>query len=298
MSTSPVGRFAPSPSGRMHLGNLFTALLAWLSVRSENGVFLLRIEDLDPERSRVEYADAIRDDLRWLGIDWDREQPPQSARTEVYRSRFSYLASAAQVYPCYCTRAELSAAAPHGGERVYPGTCRKRLAPPAGRRPSYRLTVPDRDISFSDGVWGVRTENLLRDCGDFVLCRSDGVFAYQLAVVTDDMEGGVTQVVRGRDLLPSTARQMYLYELFGAEPPTYFHVPLLTDGEGRRLSKRDKDLDMGVLRERMTPQALLGVLAFAAGLTERNEPLTAAELIPLFSWQKIKKQDIPIREAF
>ena len=295
MNALPVGRFAPSPSGVMHLGNVFSALLAWLSVRSAGGKMILRIEDLDPDRSKQEYADAIRRDFQWLGLDWDEESPPQSRRTEVYRAAFDMLDAKGLVYPCYCTRAQLHAAsAPHAsdGRTVYPGTCRD-LRPedrPAGRAPAWRLRVPDETVSFRDGLMGEYSENLLRDCGDFIIRRSDGVYAYQLAVVVDDAGMGVSQVVRGCDLLSSTPRQLYLYRLLGKTAPEFFHVPLLTDPDGRRLSKRDGDLDLTALRQRCTPEAVIGLLACAAGLLPGPEPVSAAELVPRFDWKQVTSE--------
>lgn len=295
-----VGRFAPSPSGRMHLGNVFSALMAWLSVRSAGGTMVLRIEDLDPDRCRPEYAEQLKDDLRWLGLDWDVEQTPQSRRTEVYRERFERLREMGLVYPCYCSRGELHAAsAPHAsdGNVIYAGTCRdlteeERAA--KTRRPAWRLIVPDEEFAFHDGLQGEYRENLARECGDFIIRRSDGVYAYQLAVVTDDAESGVTQIVRGRDLLSSTPRQIYLQRLLGLPTPEYYHVPLLVAPDGRRLSKREHDLDMGALRERCTPEALLGCLAQLSGLRPTAEPVTAGELAAVFSWNFAAKENITI----
>lgn len=295
-----VGRFAPSPSGRMHLGNVFSALMAWLSVRSAGGTMVLRIEDLDPDRCRPEYAEQMKDDLRWLGLDWDVEQTPQSRRTEAYRECFERLRDMGLVYPCYCSRGELHAAsAPHAsdGNVIYAGTCRdlteeERAA--KTRRPAWRLIVPDEEIAFHDGLQGEYRENLARECGDFIIRRSDGVYAYQLAVVTDDAEAGVTQIVRGRDLLSSTPRQIYLQRLLGLPTPEYYHVPLLVAPDGRRLSKREHDLDMGALRERCTPEALLGCLAQLSGLRPTAEPVTAGELAAVFSWNFAAKENITI----
>lgn len=297
------GRFAPTPSGRMHLGNVFSALLAWLSIRAADGELLLRIEDLDTLRCSAENAEIIKDDLRWLGLDWDSEQPHQSTRSSYYEAILDRLRETGRVFPCWCTRGDLkhAANAPHAsdGHPIYPGTCRslteaERTARFRERPPLWRLCAPDESISFTDGHYGVYTENLARECGDFILRRADGVFAYQLAVVADDIEGGVTQIVRGRDLLSSTPRQLYLYRLLDAAPPKYYHVPLLTAPDGRRLSKRDRDLDLGVLRGRFTAPELLGRLAHAADLLEKPEPISAAELISLFDWAKIPKDDIAI----
>ncbi len=297
------GRFAPTPSGRMHLGNVFSALIAWLSVRAAHGELVLRIEDLDTLRCSAENAEILKDDLRWLGLTWDAEQPDQSTRSEYYESILDRLRGEGFVYPCWCTRGDLknAANAPHAsdGHPIYPGTCRdlteeERAAKAKVRGPLWRLRAPDESIAFSDGHYGPYAENLARECGDFILRRADGVFAYQLAVVADDIDAGITQVVRGRDLLSSTPRQLYLYRLLNAAPPEYYHVPLLTAPDGRRLSKRDRDLDLGILRKAYTAPELLGALAHAAGLLDKREPISAEELIPLFDWAKIPKDDIAI----
>lgn len=298
-----TGRFAPSPSGRMHLGNVFSAMLAWLSVRSQNGEMVLRIEDLDPDRCRSEYAETLKDDLRWLGLDWDREQTPQSLRTAAYAREFDKLADLGLVYPCYCTRGELHAAsAPHAsdGRVLYAGTCRHLTEAQRAektKKPAWRLAVPDRVYGYTDGLQGYYEENLAAACGDFIIRRADGVYAYQLAVVNDDGDGGVTQVVRGMDLLDSTPRQLYLYELLGLKAPEFYHVPLLTASDGRRLSKREKDLDLGALRKTHTPEQLLGKLAHLAGVLERPEPASAKEIAAVFDWKQVKTKPI-IMEGF
>lgn len=297
-----VGRFAPSPSGRMHLGNVFSALLAWLSVRSQEGKMILRIEDLDPDRCREEYALQLMEDLRWLGLDWDEEQMWQSRRSEAYAEAFAALGE--KIYPCYCSRAELHAAsAPHAsdGRVLYAGTCRnltdaERAA--KEKAPAWRLMVPDAAYGFRDGLQGYYEENLAKACGDFIVRRADGVYAYQLAVVVDDAAGGVTEVVRGCDLLSSTPRQVYLQELLGYETPAYYHVPLLIDASGRRLSKRDGDLDLGALREKMSAEELLGRLAWAAGILEEYEAVSAADLVSRFRWETVKRENIIIRDYF
>ena len=290
-----VGRFAPTPSGRMHLGNVFAAMLAWLSVRSQGGKMVLRMEDLDTQRTSREFAEILREDLLWLGLDWDEETPPQSTRSAVYDKYFEILREKGLLYPCYCTRSQLhSVNAPHlsDGTYVYPGTCRNLTSPPEGRAPAWRVAVPDKIWEFTDTVFGPQRENLSTDCGDFVVRRADGVYVYQLAVTVDDGEAGVTEVVRGMDLLSSSARQMYLQELFGFQHPKYAHVPMLLAPDGRRLSKRDRDLDLGQLRQRMTPEALLGLLAYSAGLIDQNTPVSAAELAKEFSFHNLKKDDI------
>ena len=288
----------------MHLGNLFTALLAWLSARADGGEFVLRIEDLDPDRSRAEYAEAIRDDLRWLGLDWDREMPLQSTQTPVYAEQFERLRERGLIYPCFCTRNELHAAsAPHAsdGTLLYAGTCRN-LTPAQiasqTRKPAWRIRVPEETISFRDGVFGAVTQNLATACGDFILRRSDDVYAYQLAVVCDDALGGITQVVRGCDLLPSTPRQIWLGRELGFVQPAYYHVPLLVAPDGRRLSKRERDLDMEHLRRRYTPEQLTGRLAFLAGLRPEVSAVAPKELAHGFTWGVIHKNDIPISKDF
>ena len=293
-----VGRFAPSPSGKMHLGNLFSFLLAWCSVRSAGGEMVLRMEDLDPQRTSAEFAALIRRDLLRFGLDWDREVPCQSTRTAAYDAAFSKLEQMGLIYPCYCSRAEVHAAsAPHLGqsEFVYAGTCRE-LTPAQRaakkRAPAWRLRVPNQEWTVHDGLQGDYTELLSRDCGDFVVRRADGVYAYQLAVVVDDADNGVTQVVRGRDLLASAPRQMYLFSLLGKPAPEYVHVPLLLAPDGRRLSKRDGDLDLDTLLGRMSPEEILGALACAAGLIERKEPISAKELAAVFDWSRVRKEDI------
>ena len=298
---TPVGRFAPTPSGRMHLGNVFAALIAWLSVRSRSGEMVLRMEDLDTQRTSAEFAAVLREDLNWLGLDYDRETQPQSQRSNVYDRYFEILKEKGLLYPCYCTRSQLhSVNAPHlsDGTYVYPGTCRhltenQRAA--MNRAPAWRVQVPDKLWTVEDLCQGSYTENLVTDCGDFVVRRADGVYVYQLAVTVDDGEAGVTEVVRGMDLLSSAPRQMYLQELFGFPHPAYGHVPLLLAPDGRRLSKRDRDLDLGQLRQRLTPEQLIGSLACSAGLLEKPEPISAKELASLFSWEKLLKDSICLR---
>lgn len=302
--TPVVGRFAPSPSGRMHLGNVFSALLAWLSVRSVNGKMVLRIEDLDPDRSKRIYSDAIRRDLQWLGLDWDWESPCQSERTPVYCSAFEQLEAKELVYPCYCTRAQLHAAsAPHAGDgrTIYSGACRNLSSEERAamtRKPAWRLKCENEVISFHDGLRGQYRENLVEECGDFIIRRSDGVYAYQLAVVVDDGDMGITQVVRGSDLLSSTPRQLYLYRLLGLNAPAFYHVPLLVAPDGRRLSKRDGDLDLQALRAHYSSQELIGLLACAAGLLEKPAPITPQELAQHFDWNRVTREEtVNIREV-
>ena len=296
--TAPVGRFAPTPSGRMHLGNVFAALLAWLSVHCRGGQMVLRMEDLDTQRTKEEYAQILRQDLNWLGLSWDWEMPAQSRRSAVYDGYFQKLEEMGLLYPCYCTRSQLhSVNAPHlsDGTYVYPGTCRNLTAAQKAefdRAPAWRVKVPDKLWQVADRVQGNYTENLSTDCGDFVVRRADGVYVYQLAVTVDDAEAGVTEVVRGMDLLSSAPRQMYLQELFGFPHPEYAHVPMLLAPDGRRLSKRDQDLDLGQLKKVMSAEKLLGNLAYSAGLIDRPQPVSAAELAGQFSWDKLGREDI------
>ena len=307
-----VGRFAPSPSGRIHLGNILCCLLAWLSARQKGGRVVLRIEDLDTARCPRKYAAQMIDDLHWLGLDWD-EGPEtggpdgpyyQSQRTALYEQALEKLAEKGLVYPCFCTRAELHAAsAPHrsDGQAVYAGTCRyltaeERWEKERSRRGAMRLAVPDDTWSFTDGHMGYYEENLLRDCGDFLLRRSDGMFAYQLAVVVDDAAMGVTEVVRGSDLLSSTPRQLYLYDPLGLQAPQFIHFPLLLAPGGRRLSKRDADAGLGDLRFKLTAEEILGRLAYLGGFNPDRSPKSAAELLKDFDWSKVPKEDICIPE--
>lgn len=309
------GRFAPTPSGRMHLGNLYCALVAWLSARAAGGRVVLRIEDLDALRCPRGLADQLERDLEWLGLDWDeggsRGGPDapyyQSERTPLYERAYRCLAERGLLYPCFCSRAELHAAeAPHlaDGRVLYDGRCARlteeeAAARQAKRPAAMRLRVPDETIAFTDGIAGRYDQSLQQDCGDFIIRRSDGVFSYQLAVVVDDGCMGVTEVVRGRDLLDSTPRQLYLYRLLGLSPPQFYHLPLLLDPLGRRLSKRDADMDLTGLRRRFgTPERLVGYLGWLCGLLPWPQPLRAEELIPYFSWEKLPATDIVLPADF
>ena len=289
-----VGRFAPTPSGRMHLGNVFAALIAWLSVRKDGGKMVLRMEDLDTQRTSPEFAQTLREDLLWLGLDWDEETEPQSMRSGIYRQYFEKLEAMGLLYPCYCTRSQLhSVNAPHlsDGTYVYAGTCRNLTEAQKaafGRSPAWRVMVPDQVWTLEDRIQGTYRENLATHCGDFVVRRADGVYVYQLAVTVDDGLAGVNQVVRGTDLLSSAPRQMYLQSLLGFPHPEYAHVPMLLAPDGRRLSKRDKDLDLGYLRAHTTAEKLIGVLAHSADLLDSPTPISAKELARSFSFEKIR----------
>lgn len=315
------GRFAPSPSGRMHLGNVYAALLSWLSVKKKGGSWVLRIEDLDPQRCKLDYALQLEDDLRWLGLDWDEGGTEnrgscgpylQSQRSEIYEDFLERLRRTGLTYPCTCTRADIMATqAPHesDGRIVYKGTCRPANIPaiasnavrasvpdgsPSGLSAATRLYVPDKAITFTDGHYGAQSVNLATHCGDFILRRKDGAWAYQLAVVVDDALMGITEVVRGRDLLLSASQQLYLYDILSLNAPEFIHFPLLCNEAGQRLSKRDKSLDMGELRQTYTPEQIIGRIAYFAGQTDCIEPMNAQELLKLFEWDKVPVQDIVI----
>lgn len=292
------GRFAPSPTGRMHLGNVFSALLSWLSIKAQGGKWVLRIEDIDPQRSRMEYADLIMGDLEWLGLTWDEGPFYQSERGEIYEAELQKLADRGMTYPCYCTRADILATqAPHesDGRVVYKGTCRN-LKPGAHSGPAaVRMRVPEEGegiVSFVDGHYGEQTVDLTTQCGDFIVRRKDGAWAYQLAVVVDDALMGITEVVRGRDLLLSSPQQIYLAKELGFAPPRFTHLPLLCNTEGQRLSKRDRSLDMGALRSRFEAEDIIGLLAYKAGLQESPNRVTAEELVAGFDWSNIGCTDI------
>ncbi len=398
------GRFAPSPTGRMHLGNVFCALLSWLSAKSKGGEWLLRIEDIDPQRSRREYAQQLMDDLEWLGLEWDNTPVWQSERGDIYEHYLHLLHEMGLTYPCYCTRADIMATqAPHesDGRVVYKGTCRPQklknerieelkndaikreerqspLTSPSGSiigvigsaaslveeaneelrmknslatRPkaehldnhyqlsiinyqlyspsaATRLMVPDEVIPFCDGHYGRHDINLQEHCGDYILRRKDGAWAYQLAVVVDDALMGVTEIVRGRDLLLSSPQQIHLRQVLfpgaatrnagktvendGADPAAaskatpedavsplhFYHHPLLCNGQGQRLCKRDKSLDLGYLREcGTTPDTIIGHLAHLAGLIPEPAPLSPQDLLKDFDWAKVPTEDVTVPEA-
>ena len=304
----PVGRFAPTPSGRLHLGNLMCAMLAWLSAKSRGGKCVLRIEDLDAARCPFmgENTKYMLDDLDWMGLSFDGDVLWQSQRSEIYAKYLNELEEKGLIYPCYCSRAELHAAsAPHlsDGVPLYDRKCLLRAQrgelPPVGRKPSFRVRVPDEDVCFTDILQGEYRENLDRECSDFVVRRSDGVYAYQLAVVVDDALSGVNEIVRGNDLLSSTPRQMYLQRLWGFAHPTYAHIPLLTDAAGRRLSKREGDGCMERVREVYTDaRPVIGALAAALGLIPSPESMTVEQLLPLFDWKKIPRDAVLLPEGF
>jgi glutamyl-tRNA synthetase len=286
------GRFAPSPTGDLHLGNLRTALVAWLAARSAGGRFIVRMEDLDRANSSVERAHSQLADLAALGLDWDGEVVFQSARFDRYREVLESLSAAGLTYPCFCSRREIreAAAAPHGDVQ-YPGTCRslsadEQAARALTRPPAIRLRSSGARYAIDDGVAG-RFEGV---AGDIVLVRNDGVPAYHLAVVVDDDDQGVTEVVRGDDLLPATPSQLHLQELLGFPHPTYLHVPLVLGPDGERLAKRHGAV---TLVEAGGPQVVLPWLAVSLGLAEPGEPVnSAAELLDRYDAGRIPRTPV------
>jgi glutamyl-tRNA synthetase len=297
----------------IHVGNARTALAAWLSVRSRGGTFVWRVEDLDGPRVVPGMAEAQMADLAWLGLDWD-EGPDvggshapylQSERSVFYEEALRRLAEAGRLFPCRLSRKDLQAmaSAPHGGEEApYPASLRPReLAPDwfEGRSDAaIRFLVDDRSVSFTDRVFGPITERVDLAVGDFVLERRDGLYAYQLAVVVDDLAMGIDDVVRGSDLLASTARQIQLIAALGGEPPAYAHVPLMVSSRGEKLSKRDQGLTLRSLREEgASPERVTGYLAHSLGLLDRPEPCRPADLIPVFAWEKIGRADWILTEG-
>ncbi|QJC52197.1 tRNA glutamyl-Q(34) synthetase GluQRS [Paenibacillus albicereus] len=310
-----AGRFAPTPSGLMHLGNARTALLAWLQIRRLGGSFLLRMEDIDGPRSRPDYAEAALRDLRWLGLDWDegpdrggpRGPYTQSERHALYEQALERLRGQGLLYPCYCSRAELAAvaSAPHGLASegpAYPGTCRclteeERRERALRKPPSLRFAVPPgRIVRFDDECAGPQ-ETPPGAGGDFVVRRADGIFSYQLAVAVDDAAMGITHVLRGSDLLDSTPRQLLLLEALGLAPPRYAHVPLLMGPDGKRLAKRHGGTSLQALREAgVRPERVVGLLARWSGLLERAEPVRPRELVEAAAKRPLPALPIVVRE--
>lgn len=301
-STNPLGRLAPSPTGCLHLGNVRSLLIAWLDARSRGGSVLLRIEDLDQPRA-VEGADReIVDDLLWLGLDWSNELTPeyyQSNRFGIYAEHLADLRDRGLVYPCYCSRRELreAASAPHGKGGRYPGTCRdlsedERMSRAKKKDPAWRFRVePGKRIAFVDRLHGAIEHDLFDETGDFIVARSDGIPSYQLAVILDDIAMGVDDVIRGDDLLDSTPRQMRLYRAFDAPAPSYLHLPLMHDAEGRRLSKRTGAEPLGSFRERgYRPDEIIGYLAATIGLLDNPSPISAVNLLDRYAVDRLHRK--------
>ena len=306
MTSPPRGRYAPSPTGELHVGNASSALLAWLSIRSRGGSFVMRMEDLDRNRVRPGLAEQILEDLTWLGLDWD-EGPDRGGvhapyeqwiRLDRYEAAFERLRTAGQVYSCFCSRKDVAAAASApqapGDEVRYPGTCREieparaaeRVA--SGERHAWRFRVTSAlPPAFNDLVCGVRQDD--RAPGDFVVYRADGVPAYQLAVVVDDAAMGVTEVVRGDDLLASTAKQLLLIDALSLDVPIYGHVPLLLGTDGIRLSKRHRGVTLRELRARgVSPEGIVGRLAHLLGLRPEPRPVSSGDLVDRFRWADLR----------
>ncbi|MCH5350729.1 MAG: tRNA glutamyl-Q(34) synthetase GluQRS [Clostridiales bacterium] len=304
IKSSVVGRFAPTPSGDMHLGNLLCALVAYLSAKSKGGKFIVRIEDLDPIRSPRAGGEKILDTLCRFGLVSDEPPIFQSDRSELYREKALVLERMGLTYPCYCSRAELHAAeAPRvcDGAVVYSRKCfflsaEEKAKKELVRKPCLRVKVPNEVISFTDAVYGDYSQNLETECGDFIIRRSDGVYAYQLAVTVDDGEQGVTEVVRGEDLLSSTPRQIYLMRLLGYMEPKYLHIPLVCDSFGRKLSKTEGDRIAESLK-RLPKERILGALGYAIGIIERDRAADLSELTGLFSADKITRGAVRLPES-
>jgi glutamyl-tRNA synthetase len=290
----PRARLAPSPTGAQHVGNARTYFIAWLSARTQGATLVLRIEDIDSPRVKPGAADSILEDLRWLGLDWDVGPVFQTQRQPFYEQALSRLRAAELVYPCTCTRSDIAqaASAPHleHEEPTYPGTCANRKATDADKldRPfAWRFRVTDSPM-FVDLVRGPTQVDLRRVGGDFVVWKSSRTPAYQLAVVVDDADMGISEVVRGDDLVSSTPRQLLLYRALGLTPPQFAHVPLVVGSDGRRLAKRHGDTRLSALRAAgVKPEALLGLLAWSCGWLENPEPIREAELLPHFQWRTI-----------
>jgi glutamyl-tRNA synthetase len=284
-----VGRLAPSPTGSLHIGNIRTFLWAWLSARARGGRVILRVEDLDTPRIKEGVVPKMIDDLRWLGLDWDGEISVQSERRALYREVFTKLTG--RIYPCRCTRSDVAAAqsAPHEGDREprYPGTCRNFEGPGV----AWRLRVDPGSVEFEDRLTGRQSIDVSASVGDFVVAKSSEQPAYQLAVVADDLAQGVTEVVRGDDLIPSTARQILVHRALGAPPPAYAHVPLVVGSDGKRLAKRFGDAQIATLRARgIPPERIIGVLAEWSGLGAGDA--TPSCLVPKWSWDRVTRDRI------
>lgn len=292
----PRGRLAPSPTGAQHVGNARTYLIAWLAARSQGGKLLLRIEDIDSPRVKAGAAERIVEDLCWLGLDWDEGPVAQTERLPLYEAVRERLQARELVYPCTCTRrdVELAASAPHAEHEgpVYPGTCASRRGADAAMladRPfAWRFRARSDLPAFEDGFLGHTQVDPRSAGGDFVVWKAEGTPAYQLAVVVDDAAQEITEVIRGDDLVPSTPRQLLLYQALGLTAPRFVHVPLVVGTDGRRLAKRHGDTRLSALREAgVAPEALLGLLAWSCGWIERVEAISARELLPRFCLQSI-----------
>ncbi len=296
-----IGRLAPSPTGALHLGNARSFLLAWLSVRRQGGKLLMRIEDIDSPRVKPWSRQQTLDDLRWLGLDWDwgpdvggpHGSYVQSERTARYSEVLQQLMDSKVIYPCTCTRREVAEAASAPHEKtpselvpmegaIYPGTCRRRPAVENNSEYAWRWRFESGQVTWMDEVLGRQASNPERQLGDFVIGKSDSTPAYQLAVVVDDFDMGVTEVVRGSDLIPSTYRQLAILRHFDWPTPKYYHVPLIVGRDGRRLAKRHGDTRLSYLRELgISPQRLVGYLAWTLGMLAAPDEIETNELAKL-----------------
>ncbi len=310
------GRLAPSPTGFLHLGNAWSFLWAWLWAKSQQGRIILRIEDIDPARSKTKYIEAIKEDLQWLGLHWDGDCILQSSRNAEHVQAIEKLKVNGHVYPCYCTRKELRslAGAPHIDDMGAPYTglcasltpeqCSKHEA--LGRRAALRLRCPKEDcIEFEDIIFAHQSYTLQQCGGDFALRRSDGVVAYQLAVVVDDAAQGITHVLRGSDILASTPRQILICKLLGLNIPQYAHVPLLLDDKGERLAKRHESLTLRALKEDgVSPESIVGLFAYLSGLRESITKVYLLELMDDFDFaqclnmQSMKEKGITLHDKY
>ncbi|HWM85561.1 MAG TPA: glutamate--tRNA ligase family protein [Kofleriaceae bacterium] len=292
-------RFAPSVTGEAHPGTLLSGLLAWLDARSRGDRFLLRLEDLDHTRERPGFADSLQEDLTWIGIDWDELQV-QTRHRAAHERALDRLESGGLLYPCRCSRAERSASgrrAPDGGW-VYDNRCRARRLPAGGwrvAREPVRLALPERRVSLIDEGGMDLSQHPALEMGDPVLVRRDGVLAYHLAVVVDDASAGVTRIVRGSDIAPSTATHILLQDLLGQPRPIYRHHFLLLEPRGEKLAKLHGSIPARQLRERYSGDELVGALAHAAGLAASPEPRSAASLVAEFDWERVRRTDLPVR---
>lgn len=300
-----ITRLAPSPTGALHLGNARTFLANWLLARQNGWKIILRVEDLDGPRIKAGADRQAIDDLRWLGIDWDEGPIYQSSRLETYSKAVQQLIENGRAYPCICSRREidLSASAPHAedGSNVYPGTCRGKFKTieearaVSGRNPAIRFAVEQEQIEFTDAFAGHQTFDVQRQLGDFVISKADGTPAYQLAVVVDDAQMQVNEVVRGDDLLDSTPRQILLYRALGMAEriPQYTHLPLVIGEDGRRLAKRHGDTRIATYREAGVPTGrVLALMARWLGMEQISNPESAASLLDSFELDRIPKQPI------
>lgn len=301
---TPIGRLAPSPTGVLHLGNARSFLLAWLDIRARQGSILLRIEDLDGPRIRAGAEQAAIEDLQWLGLDWDGPIVRQSERLDLYRKVLQQLQDKQCAYPCICSRrdVEQAASAPHAGEEgpIYPGTCRKGV-PHQGHATelNYRFLVSPGITTFEDRFAGTISYDIAKQLGDFVIWKRDDEPAYQLAVVVDDSAMGVTDVLRGDDLLSSAARQLQIYAALELQPPQFAHVPLIRGEDGRRLAKRHGDTSLRAFRQQgVSAESVLGWLAWKSGLKESATPCTAAQLVADFDLQQVTPEPITWHGSF